>query len=311
MLKTSGPRPSATYLQAINETSTAFPAAPLNPPDYVFTGDGEVEHLTVFRLGADPISIGSTHPLFDEIRDGVKDKRLSIEDIMSMVDMSAAAPQNFGRISDRVTVSDGRLYFDGDEVQSTLADPHRPLHRGQSPDWGPLVAFMEKLALNPTEHSRAQFYDWLSRREFTITADGDFIAYKGVDDDEDDNYVSINRRPGDRQRRGGQRPVPNPLGAIVELARSQVNFNPTSGCSTGLHVGSYEYAHWFANGALLKVKVNPRDVVSVPTDCDWQKMRVCRYEVLETIDAPETKSRSTTATARTLMTSTTATAVTS
>ena len=35
--------------------------------------------------------------------------------------------------------------------------------------------------------------------------------------------------------------------------------------------------------------MNPRDVVSVPVDCAGEKMRVCRYKVLETIDAPETE----------------------
>ena len=27
-------------------------------------------------------------------------------------------------------------------------------------------------------------------------------------------------------------------------------------------------------------KVNPKDVVSVPTDCKFQKLRTCRYEVV-------------------------------
>ena len=39
---------------------------------------------------------------------------------------------------------------------------------------------------------------------------------------------------------------------------------------------------------MLKVHINPRDVVSVPTDAQGEKVRVCRYRVVEIIDAPET-----------------------
>ena len=53
------------------------------------------------------------------------------------------------------------------------------------------------------------------------------------------------------------------------------------GCAKGLHVGSWEYANDFkGNGHLMVVKVNPRDAVSVPRDCSWQKLRACRYVVV-------------------------------
>ena len=273
----------------MNETSTAFPAAPLNPPDYVFTGDGEVEHLTVFRLGADPISIGSTHPLFDEIRDGVKDKRLSIEDIMSMVDMSAAASQHFDRISDRVTVSSGQVFFDGDAVHSLLAEHIVRCLDAKLEDWRPLVKFMEKLALNPSEHSREQLYGWLSKRAFTITADGDFIAYKGVRADDTEGFVSINHGPAIVNGVAVNGAVPNPPRRDRRAGALERRLQPGRRLRLRPSRRQLRVRAQFAAGGLLKVKVNPRDVVSVPTECDWQKMRVCRYEVLEQIDAPETK----------------------
>jgi hypothetical protein len=31
------------------------------------------------------------------------------------------------------------------------------------------------------------------------------------------------------------------------------------------------------------VRFNPKDAVSVPEDCDCQKLRVCKYEILEEI----------------------------
>jgi hypothetical protein len=63
------------------------------------------------------------------------------------------------------------------------------------------------------------------------------------------------------------------------MPRSDVQHDPARSCHTGLHVGTYEYAHSYADAALLTVLVNPRDVVSVPTACGATKMRVCRYVV--------------------------------
>jgi hypothetical protein len=69
---------------------------------------------------------------------------------------------------------------------------------------------------------------------------------------------------------------------VIETERRQVDDNTHAECSYGLHVGSHQYASGFrgANGRLLIVKVNPRDVVSVPSDGAAQKIRTCRYEVV-------------------------------
>ena len=74
------------------------------------------------------------------------------------------------------------------------------------------------------------------------------------------------------------------------MPRGEVQHDPESGCSTGLHVGTYAYAQGYARAALLTVHVNPRDVVSVPTDCDAEKMRVCRYVVSDDEPTPPEES---------------------
>ena len=151
-------------------------------------------------------------------------------------------------------------------------------------DWVPLVKFFENVQANPNEHSREQLYNWLAKRDFTITPDGLIVGYKGVTRD----YRSIlsGTATVDGVVYKGQ--IPNHIGAVVEMPRDQVQWDPSVGCHTGLHVGTYEYANGFAQGVLLEVHVNPRDVVSVPTDCDWAKVRVCRYVVVGTIDQPYT-----------------------
>ena len=61
--------------------------------------------------------------------------------------------------------------------------------------------------------------------------------------------------------------------------------NKDNHCSFGLHVGSYDYANGWAGdgGRLLLVEFDPQDAVSVPTDCNFQKLRVCKYKVVADI----------------------------
>lgn len=218
------------------------------------------------------------HPNFAEARDAVIFDG-DYDEAVRLIDIEAVARERFA-LSDRVSVEDGVVYFDGDPVNTTLTDQIVRFLRDKLPV-GPLVKFWENLAANPSEHSREQLYDWLSRRDFTITEDGCFLAYKGVRPD----LTSISAGPAFVDGKAVNGHVPNGVGSIVTVARSYVHADSAVGCSTGLHAGTWDYASTFGPVVLL-VKVNPRDVVSVPTDCDAQKLRTCRYEVLEVIENP-------------------------
>jgi hypothetical protein len=64
------------------------------------------------------------------------------------------------------------------------------------------------------------------------------------------------------------------------MPRSEVVHDPSQACERGLHVSTRSYAEGYArSGALLEVHVNPRDIVSVPTDGGGEKVRVCRYKI--------------------------------
>jgi hypothetical protein len=53
-------------------------------------------------------------------------------------------------------------------------------------------------------------------------------------------------------------------------------------CSSGLHFCSQDYLSHFggSDSRVVIVKINPRDVVSIPTDYDFSKGRCSRYEVI-------------------------------
>lgn len=242
------------------------------------TEDGD-SYISVFVPGHPPQVAGDSHPNFEKIVFGAA---AGDEKVIELFDIAATAGQKFARLSERITTKNGRLYLDNVEVNSALATQVlRFLDEGVE-DWKPLVAFFENVQANPNEHSREQLYNWLSQRDFTITQDGMIVGYKGVTSDL--KSIHSGRAIVDGQEITGQ--IPNALGSVIEMPRDQVQHDPSVGCHRGLHVGTYEYASGFAQGALLEVHVNPRDVVSVPTDCNWAKVRTCRYVVVDTIDQP-------------------------
>jgi len=245
--------------------------------------DGE-RVLTVI-LPDGPLVVSGDNPQYEDIFSAVRDGE-DAQEIRSLADLSQVVAGRFESLSERVSVAGGNVYFDGDPVHNALAK-HIVRALEDEADFMPLVNFYEKLAANPSEHSREQLYEWLDRRDFTIAPDGDFYAYKGCARGENGQPVSINRGKAVVDGEAVDGAVPNPVGAVVEFPRSEVEFDPSRGCARGLHVGDYTYASGWARGVLLLVKVNPRDVVSVPTDSNAAKVRVSRYEVQSVYDRPE------------------------
>lgn len=249
------------------------------------------ENITVF-YGGQMYAATSAHSNWNAIKAGALTGDTSVVDLF---DIGKVAQTRFERLSDRVTINAGVIYFDNQPTHNALTSQVlRFIEAGQQ-DFQPLVNFFEKVQSNPNEHSREQLYSWLDIHDFTILPNGNFIGYKGVKMTREtlpdstsytEKYFSISRGTAISDGVQYTGAIPNPLGAIVEMPRDQVEHDPAVGCHVGLHVGTWDYASGFAQGAVLKVEVNPRDVVSVPTDCGWQKLRTCRYTVLEVIDAP-------------------------
>jgi hypothetical protein len=99
-----------------------------------------------------------------------------------------------------------------------------------------------------------------------LTPDGNFLAYKGVRSDFTDWH-------------SGQ--FTNKVGDVNEMPRRNVCDNANIGCSDGFHAGSLDYARQYGNGGhLMVVEIDPADVVSVPLDCDQQKLRTSKYKVV-------------------------------
>jgi hypothetical protein len=237
---------------------------------------GDLNVVTVVVDGV-PHVAGNDHPNYQEI---VRLAAMGDESVVDLFDLSVVIARKFEQVSDRVSIRDGRVYLDGDEneVHSALNEQIVEFHKA-GVDFMPLVNFYDKIEQNPNPDSREQLYAWLKAHKFTITPEGDLLGYKGVRKTADGKYQSINHGRAIVNGVEFTGAIPNNPGDVVTMPRSEVEHNPSSGCSRGLHVGTWNYASDFAQGEVLEVVVNPRDVVSVPHDCYAQKLRTCRYVV--------------------------------
>jgi hypothetical protein len=241
----------------------------------VFTDDGRIL-----------LASSKSHPNIQTIIQAAID---GDESVVDLFDPAKGIARQFKRLSNRITINDEGVYLDGDPAPKALSDAI-VAHYDAGLDGSQLVEFLERLGNNPSPQSVEQLYAWLDANDgFTIDEEGNLIGYKGVAIGPDgDGYVSVNRGKAVVNGVEHEGAIPNGIGDVVEMPRSEVESDPAVGCSVGLHVGTYDYAQGWARGALLEVLVDPRDVVSVPTDCGAQKLRVCRYTVLDVIDAPHT-----------------------
>lgn len=257
----------------------------MNFPFSVFRfSESDEVNLTAF-IDGEMYSATDSHPNFERIQEMCQAGDTSV---VAFFDLSHTAQERFRRLSERVSVANGKIYLDGEEVNNALTEQVvRFINEGVE-DFEPLVMFFEKVQTNPNPHSREQLYRWLADRNFTINADGNILAYKGVETfatEDGTGYRSVASGTAivDGVTHTGK--IPNPIGAVVEMARSSVQHDPSVGCHTGLHAATWNYAKDWSQGAVLTVEINPRDVVSVPTDCGDQKMRVCRYTVVEVVQS--------------------------
>ena len=147
-----------------------------------------------------------------------------------------------------------------------------------------LEKFWENLKKNPSYNSVRELYDFLSYKELPITEDGCFLAYRGLQKD----FYSVRGNTSTKVLQGSvnsQGQIYNGVGEHIEVERNCVDDNRNNHCSFGVHAGSWQYASEWSQGKMVVVKINPKDVVSVPSDYNCQKLRCCAYTVVSEVEA--------------------------
>ena len=177
----------------------------------------------------------------------------------------------FTTLADNLIMKDGKLYYYGVEMRSTIAKKIEKDYADGTLD-DRYVKFLVRLLRNPSAKSVNMLYDFMQANDIQIAEDGRIICYKGV------------QFNGDKWVDWHSGKVPQYQGAFVSMPRNFVEDDPEAACSYGLHCASKEYAKSY--GTVMTVMVDPADVVSVPYQHNSAKCRACRYEI---VVAPESR----------------------
>ena len=177
----------------------------------------------------------------------------------------------------------GYLYYEDEQVASQPTDRIIQLIKNGW-DHKPMLAYLDRLYQNVSNRAVMESYNWCSHKGLPITPEGHLVGYKGVGVYSGADKLDKMGRPltdGDLVDKWSSS-FRNNVADEVSMNRRRVSDNCSEGCAAGLHVGTYDYASSWAgsDGKVILVRFDPADIVSVPTDCEFQKMRVSGYTVI-------------------------------
>lgn len=170
----------------------------------------------------------------------------------------------------KVTFENGVIRYNGAAVDNKLSKRILKM-LGEGHNCDPFMRFMEWCYQNPNPTVIDRLYDFMENVGIMLDDEGYIVAFKKVRDDGYDYYSGT---------------VLYEVGKVVEMDRNKCDGDSRNGCSFGLNSGSLNYSQnlWYAGeGRILLCRINPKDVVSVPEDHGFQKMRTCRMEIVRDI----------------------------
>jgi hypothetical protein len=225
----------------------------------IISGDGTICAV----INGNHYTVGVGHASYEKIRKAITTLPVNEDELRSLFDIQENVRQlTSGKV--QVDLDQSKILYDGTEFydKDFCERVFRLMERGY--DTSCLVNFLNNLGQNPSFRSIMETFKFLCNEGMPLTSDGCFLAYKGVKENFYDEYTStVNNTPDGRR---------------IEMTREEVCNDPAQSCASGYHVGSYKYAKNWGQRVVL-VKVNPRDVVSVPNH-ECEKMRVCGYWVV-------------------------------
>ena len=237
-----------------------------NIPPYIITDDS----ITIVVNGK-PFTSTVSNANFSQIKERIVNENFDgIEELFD----TGKAVGNF--TNGNIIVEDNAVRYKGEVVDNHVVDRILSFMRQGWP-YKPLCNFLDKLMQNPSRRAVNELYRFLEHKNMPLTPEGNFLAYKSVRADWTDHHTGT---------------VDNSVGATIpRMGRNLVCDDANVACSSGYHAGSLDYAKSFGGGdsRLLIVEIDPTDVISIPHDCNCQKLRCCFYKIVGTFERPLTE----------------------
>lgn len=229
-------------------------------------------HLTLVFADGDSATVYNSDNNYAAVCAAVKNKDWEAAKVLASP--AVAIKQSFKDV-DKIAIEGGFVTYDNIPLHSTLSDRMLDMHNNGF-DILPMALFLENLMQNPSYRAVNELYDFLEASDLPITEDGHFLAYKRVSGEFKDIYTGkIDHSPE----------------TVVEMPRNRVNEDKNRTCSDGLHFCSHEYLPYYGSSGMsnkiVMVKINPADVVSIPSDYNNAKGRCCKYYVVKELETDD------------------------
>lgn len=133
----------------------------------------------------------------------------------------------------------------------------------------PLLNFISRLINNPSYVSVNCIYTYVTKFNLEILEDGRILAWKKINSNWRDCFTNT---------------IDNSIGQKPRLPRNKVDPDPLITCSYGLHVCDESYLAHYPGSITIRVAVCPSDIVAIPKDYGYSKIRTCGYEVMSRVE---------------------------
>lgn len=243
-------------------------------------------------IGTTPHTVSKSHIAYNKLLNAIKAG--DWETVQDIIEPKKAVI-NFGQ--GNIEIEGDKIFWKGREMHNALTKRMVAMIQEDFPV-EPLVAFMENLMENPSKRAVNELYGFLEKNTLPITSDGCFLAYKKVRADYLDCHSgTVLNKPAAYMTDEDTAALEEAVGknsevtvavedgvTVVSMERNLVDDDQNRTCSTGLHFCSQDYLNSFGGERIVILKINPRDVVSIPNDYNDSKGRCARYEIVDEID---------------------------
>ena len=248
--------------------------------------------ITIYNPSGEIHNASRTHPEFDNIKAALEKEEFKLA--LTLISKIAQVREQLEKMNATDVVIDGKkvsLSIEnrvlkikdestgevkslngtlGSFIVSLSLSSAEGIEGGQSYKYQSVSKFILKMAAaNMNETSMDGLFLFLRKARIPINEEGNILTYKRIRGNWKDCHSGT---------------IDNSIGAVVTMPREKVTFDPNVTCAAGLHVCSYGYLSSFSGERIVICEVEPQDVVSVPKDYNFAKMRCCRYKVVEEVD---------------------------
>lgn len=215
-------------------------------------------------LNGRPFVVDETNAIYPAVLKAVQ--AADVDALKQALDIKATI---VAKAKGRLSIQDGAIYVNYASgpvaVHNALTDRILEMVK-RSLNVDPMLRYLDNLLDNPSKRAVDELWGFMEACDLPVTEDGHFLAYKRVRS----NYKDVHSGTMD-----------NSVGNVLEMPRNMVDEDKNRTCSAGLHFCSYDYLQHFGGDRIVVLKINPRDVVAIPSDYNNSKGRTCRYEVVD------------------------------